>query len=376
MKNKETEDAYENLNKSPLFQLSLSSKELFHSNFIYWIHLAEHELFKKLVQKWVGSDIKKVTEVNREKKNFDLSIIYETDNGNLSHLIIENKVKSIPSKAQLESYTKKAGKEIAQQNTTLLLLTFSEIYELPENWQQQNYGAFIANLKFLSKELKDSYHKHLISDYCHFAGTMYDIFKDFQKDEKFFDHKIYKKAKLLRIHDLYCKCQASKVSDLITQNPIIKKQCSAKGYPKVVPGHGFTNGTGLVELFYCIDKNYSWGIQVQNKELRLAVNSPENKAEDFTKEFWGNDWWELGGEVESFQGPKRKHAGRENKIECLEYKQKGKWFLYRRRYLSEEESGSVSHIAELVVDYFCRVEKHKEEINRLKEKLSTENQSS
>ena len=48
----------EKLNNNPIFQLSLSSKELFHSNFLAW--LAEDKntqaLFKKILSTWLGED--------------------------------------------------------------------------------------------------------------------------------------------------------------------------------------------------------------------------------------------------------------------------------------------------------------------------------
>lgn len=35
------------LQDSPLFQLSLTSKELFHSNFLYWLGVTYRDLFKE-----------------------------------------------------------------------------------------------------------------------------------------------------------------------------------------------------------------------------------------------------------------------------------------------------------------------------------------
>ena len=48
----------EKLKNNPIFHLSLSSKELFHSNFLAW--LAEDKntqaLFKKILSTWLGED--------------------------------------------------------------------------------------------------------------------------------------------------------------------------------------------------------------------------------------------------------------------------------------------------------------------------------
>ena len=66
----------EQLQNNPIFQLSLSSKELFHSNFLAW--LAEDKntrsLFNRLMQDWLNDpdwefDDEKMM-VKREYKNF------------------------------------------------------------------------------------------------------------------------------------------------------------------------------------------------------------------------------------------------------------------------------------------------------------------
>ena len=108
----------EKLNNNPIFQLSLSSKELFHSNFLAW--LAEDKntqaLFKKILSTWLGEDTfdynTDCMEVKREYKNFDFSICEKIINDEESEtgkirLVLENKFKSIAYKAQLDNYKKK-----------------------------------------------------------------------------------------------------------------------------------------------------------------------------------------------------------------------------------------------------------------------------
>lgn len=106
------------LQNNPIFQLSLSSKELFHSNFLAW--LAEDKntqaLFKKILSTWLGEDTfdynTDCMEVKREYKNFDFSICEKIINDEESEtgkirLVLENKFKSIAYKAQLDNYKKK-----------------------------------------------------------------------------------------------------------------------------------------------------------------------------------------------------------------------------------------------------------------------------
>ena len=137
------EEAINYLKISPMFNLSLSSNELFHSNFLYWIWQVNTECFKKIINSLIGEENywednwkDKKLEVRREYKNFDLSIVEvldsakkeeggdnkvdkstsesenEPENGKyrtdgLILFVLENKVKSIPYAQQLLNYNKK-----------------------------------------------------------------------------------------------------------------------------------------------------------------------------------------------------------------------------------------------------------------------------
>ena len=115
--------AYEYLATSPMFKLSLSSKELFHSNFLEWLSNVDQDDFKGLILNMAGINEYNwpaVWRVKREYNNFDLCIVAydQFDNNDNEEIddnedfrilfVIENKVKSIPYKEQLERYAKKA----------------------------------------------------------------------------------------------------------------------------------------------------------------------------------------------------------------------------------------------------------------------------
>ena len=143
---KNNSDCYTALDESPMFKLSLSSKELFHSNFLEWLSTVKMELFKKLILNMTGVERGEETkdwtwnlewEVKREYNNFDLCIVEGNSKGDVEEgkdlsqeiellsdrdgnehteevqggrilFVLENKVKSIPYVDQLKKYSSEA----------------------------------------------------------------------------------------------------------------------------------------------------------------------------------------------------------------------------------------------------------------------------
>ncbi len=123
-----------NLIGSPMFNLSLSSKELFHSNFFAWLgnNPDTNGFFTNVINALVyGLNLQPGGNwtVEREDQHFDLCI--KDKNKNQYLLIIENKVKSIPIKKQLDDYVQKRviGKN---KDTKYLLLTLTEKFAYRE----------------------------------------------------------------------------------------------------------------------------------------------------------------------------------------------------------------------------------------------------
>ena len=123
---KDIDSAYAYLKTSAMFKLSLSSKELFHSNFLEWLSNVDQEAFKGLILDMAGIEEDyewpNVWRGKREYNNFDLCVVaynqdqyknkederIDDDDDFRILFVIENKVKSIPYKEQLERYTREA----------------------------------------------------------------------------------------------------------------------------------------------------------------------------------------------------------------------------------------------------------------------------
>jgi hypothetical protein len=96
------QNAVNSLNTNPMFRFSMSSLELFHSNFLEWLFDLDHVAFLNCFSVQVNNtsqySIKReyylgTTIVNNNKKKW-ITDIAVFENGNLI-LIIENKVKSM-----------------------------------------------------------------------------------------------------------------------------------------------------------------------------------------------------------------------------------------------------------------------------------------
>jgi hypothetical protein len=179
----EIERIAENLKNNFLFQASLGSKELFHSNMLAWIleqknDNGEFEVLKLFVKNISGKNLPKLTDgeypdfrIEREQQNIDLTIKWRSGN-DWNLIFIENKMKSIPDIEQLKQYNSKIEKflkyktklEIAEKSSISLtrvlidkfiLTPFKSEIETKANeigWKNITYSEEIIN--FL-KEIKD-----------------------------------------------------------------------------------------------------------------------------------------------------------------------------------------------------------------------------
>jgi len=203
-----------NLKKTPIFNLSLSSKELFHSNFLYWLSLeypTEVSKFFADLYEIKSLGIEKDSQ-KREENNIDFQFSYKDG----TTVYFENKVKSMPIKNQLEKYSEK----IKVQNRSifiLLSLTKPNFDSTLLGWKYLSYKEY--NDDFLKKlKTKKQYHNSLIEDYTNLVDNLIEIEKicevestqtfDFhitiEENEDIAGNELYY-MKELRLHDLFLK---------------------------------------------------------------------------------------------------------------------------------------------------------------------------
>jgi len=303
----------ETLKSSPLFNLSLSSKELFHSNFLYWVGVNYPNEFGEFFAKYLNEKPSKtcIIEIFREKNNIDISFKYS----NNQELLIENKVKSIPSIKQLEDYSKKHT-----DGRNYILLSLSEPTFFQSNktikignasWHYLSY----SNLKDLFKEIigktENNYHKLIIEDYQLFIDALIKInqYSEFKEKEVFDFHslesnQIYKSLKDIRLHDFYLK----KKYELFAYNVYERLKDLEKNIidfgqklnwkndsPVIVMGSGMTNGSGLMDMKYLISKDFTLGVQIQGDSYRMVAEDNNGEIAKKVKENLENNglWFDF-----------------------------------------------------------------------------------
>lgn len=124
-----------------MFHLSLSDKELFHSNFLAWILSSDFPLVatRRLLKLPAAGKL----DVAREKKNLDLTIALDSK----TLLVVENKIKSLPTRKQLEGYSEKVSADV--RKLLLAPRMFIEVCaeEIPSDWGTLSYEDLASALK-------------------------------------------------------------------------------------------------------------------------------------------------------------------------------------------------------------------------------------
>ena len=181
--NKTVGEILDRLKDSMLFNLSLANTELFHSNFLAW--LWEHggayaDALNAYFFEVKSGDLQdKVVEVRREFKHLDLVVLVkakETDKDQDAEriLVIENKVKSMPQRAQLEGYRETIQKAFGEPEgrwiKCVLLTPFNVGWaDWPENWENATHMEIIECVRTAKEETPqnpDPYLEHAVLDFC------------------------------------------------------------------------------------------------------------------------------------------------------------------------------------------------------------------
>ena len=194
-------DIFEKLNNSIMFNLSLSSKELFHSNLLGYLFRCDDTLFGKIVKKNCL-----VREVKREINYIDIEITGKDG----KKYLIENKVKDIIDCPQLDRIQ---GKNKNHEKYYLFSLLGDSLEKLNKKyplWEEIGYEQIIRVLA--AHHFSDETVELIKNDYCVFMSDIITLFKQhYSKCDRymlFWDkskENLLEQYKKVRLHDVFQK---------------------------------------------------------------------------------------------------------------------------------------------------------------------------
>jgi len=263
-----SDDRFDKLKESVMFNLSLSAKELFHSNFLsYLFNIEEKTLFGEI------TDIKGfvVKKAEREYKNIDIEITGEDG----TKYLIENKVKDIITRRQLDEIQDKNKNYKTYFLFSLLGNNLQLLGEKPEKtkWKEISYKHIISILK--NKIFKDDILNKMRDDYCDSMSIMISLLEE---DYSHCDcYKLYNKNKRLeqyrniRLHDVFQKYGISHFVNYFK-----------KTYPNtdIDSTYGYSRNGIMTFSIKIKNDNYSVDIQIEDGQYRKSiVGKIENEIE-------------------------------------------------------------------------------------------------
>ena len=236
----------EKLKESPMFNLSLSSKELFHSNFIDWLISVNKDGMSEVFSNLLKDEVK-ISKCDREKKTFDLYIECEND----LTIIIENKFKSIITEPQLKEHNEKMKKDNLNDSNSRKLLLSLNFGRHERNvgakcgWDVIDYTRLCGELNKL--RMDEEYHRLLLKDYCEFVSEISRYFSESNTDLlKLSLPDMWEQSKKLaeiRLRDFYKKSLFHYL-----HNKILEELFSAADKPKNI--RSWTGISGMQLLLF------------------------------------------------------------------------------------------------------------------------------
>ncbi|PLT28159.1 PD-(D/E)XK nuclease family protein [Peribacillus deserti] len=290
---------FELIKESPLFQISLTNKELFHSNFLKWLFENYPQIAETLFCK---NDTEfKLSEVKREKESRKDLILIFTKGKQKQKIIIENKFKSIPYFEQLDRYKKDIKK-----NTTYVLLSLLE-HNPDKSWILLPYKQLSRHIENFVPQIEETslYHSTMVKDYLNVVNELIKIPLEINwSEEQYFyyaGHVEFKPYIDVRMHDFLSKAKFLQMKHRLTlmikelgiDYSYVKEWYNGRAGDLYINEAYTTNG--LIEFKYFLDDALSIGVQVQGQKFCLFVEGKYqlNKMEEiayslFEKELWFN----------------------------------------------------------------------------------------
>ena len=305
------------LRKNPMFRLSMSSLELFHSNFLEWLFDLDHDAFLKCFDLTVSNPaactIEReyhlgTTRVNGKNKQWvtDIAVFEKADDKNEKKkkaaktdknkkliLIIENKFKSTPSKGQLENQSTFTG---TAKKVLLSLFKYSgALHKFDTVLYETLFGEIRKNYALHSQFVP------YIQDYCDMLDRLQFILDNDPlvknwRGGYYTAHLPSPNLETCGIMDAFRKYQAASLADefenrfIITNSTSGMSLCKKTGLPMTCE-HSLNNKHACTTIAYELNNRLCVGVQIEHDQLRIFFEDKNKKFNMSNVDTYWNIWF-------------------------------------------------------------------------------------
>lgn len=338
------------LKDSPLFAISLASKELAHSNFWKWLldipdSEGRHPFIKVFKPDFYerGKECTSL-EVEREKYNFDLYITYKDEKGRSRSIVIENKIKAIADKSQLIRYQNKRTRGFYFDEGILTGLIENKSIGIGtgnlKGWTFLSYSDIAENIKYILEENADNEYGIFISQYVKDLKNIQSLIDEAFECEKNKDNYVYLNKYLsnIRFSDVFLKLKATEFANRIKDkidNHVCDLNLDMQGWSGPYGDVSFSNGTPIITFVYREMKpdikeseKYNLntkseygriGVQIQRDQFRIYGGSSSSERKNSKRTFKKlKDVGYLCSTISEFKGNLKKE-GKKSRIKVEKY---------------------------------------------------------
>ena len=291
------------LKNSLIYQMSLGSKELYHSNVWAWLIDKDHKFAEVFFDKELLSDYKILT-VDREYQHRDIIIWLQKDGfygeEEKYYLVIENKIKSLPTREQLEEYTVDlTHNKLLGAVFTGMVNPFNEQIRINQiKWEYVDYNTIAKKIEDYAKqsnirEIKEKLTQ--IVEYCNVIRAISSLIKkELSNNQSVLSYDCINELRDLRIQDLYIKLKGA---EFITYVKGRKKELPEISDFHLDINQSFHNGKATLDFRYSnwVSDEKHWlvlGVQIEGKQYRLLAERDRESMEcEQVYNFFENNWF-------------------------------------------------------------------------------------
>lgn len=262
-------NAITQIQKIPLYHFSLTSKELFHSNFLKWYSTVNIGFFQKLFEQnnlvRIEREINgKQIEVNGKKYTPKADLVGYDSNDN-AVILVENKVKDIPNSEQCNNLKASFDNSIE----TFILSTTEPIFEL-NDWKFIKYSELC---KLMASDLTNTaiieYHKNLVQDYISLIEYISEIIDNYNISNNYdfalaSNKEFINKLNEIKFLENYQRVAGESFRSRVFE--VLKKE-----FPDLETCFGINNQKATIDFLFTWN-DLRIGIQLEDKQYRKFVH--------------------------------------------------------------------------------------------------------